>query len=174
MRNPVGKRNYGGHMVAIAFIVVSAGFLAWSYAYSPVVRTVPLLIGWTTLALAAIDFVLGLRNGGRLGEKPRTDGSAGVEPRADGNAGEEGALPFYKGREVRALGWLLGLVAGIYLVGYLVITPIFVSVSLVRRGKIGWSRAGFAAAVVSIGIWFFFSRVMNYELYRGILLEPFY
>ena len=157
-------RNLGMLIVSIAFILFSGGFLAWSYAYGPNVRVVPLLVGWTTLILAIADFILGLRK----------DGGLSKEPQAAGGSGRKVALPFYRVREVQSIGWLLGLVVGIYLVGFLVISPIFVSASLYVRGKIGWRTAGLAAGLVSIGIWFFFSRIMHYELFRGILLEQFY
>lgn len=155
-----------GSALALALIVCVALFLVWSYSYPPSVRLVPVLIGWGTLAFAVADFLVRFR--GRPPE-PKTAGGG-----ATGEPGQERKTPPSRRVEIIAVAWIGGLAAGIYLFGFLLTSPLYVALSLRLRGKKSWRYAAIATVAVTFGIWLVFSKLMRYELYRGILFEGFY
>lgn len=73
--------------------------------------------------------------------------------------------------EVVQVGWLLCCVIAMALFGILITIPLFVFLYLVLQGrrKIGFSLLVAALVVVAVG--FVFEFALEYELYRGMLLN---
>lgn len=153
----------GELVFSLVLIACVGAFVAWSYAYAPRVRLVPLLVGWSTLVVAVVDFVV--RYGPALGLRGRL-----VAWRWQREAGE-GQRPVYPslGKEVRAVGWLAGFVAGVYFFGFLAMAFVYVLASLYLRGRTGVRLAGAMAALCTLGIWLVFTQLLQYELYAGML-----
>ena len=66
--------------------------------------------------------------------------------------------------------WFAGLAAGLYLVGFLVVIPLFAVASLMLRGGRRLGAAVIFSASLLASVWIVFEWLMGYELYRGILL----
>src|SRR5580692_716566 len=101
------------YVPALAAATVAGAYLAAAYGYSPDARAAPLLIGWTVMALAALDFAS--RTQTALGQAlTRWLNPVAARPRA-GHA--HAAYPV--ARQVVAIAWIAGFVAAFALIGAL-------------------------------------------------------
>jgi len=139
-------------------LVVSAAFVAQSYAFDFEERIVPLLIGYTTILFVAIDLLS--MSGSRIGRA--VNGAIG------GGAGRAVEDRLFR-QELNISIWLAAVVAGAYLVGFLVIIPVFAFFSMLRRGRYPLRHAIAMTIGLFAVIWVGFELLLGYELYRGIL-----
>ena len=111
------------------------------------IKTLPIITGSLIFVLATIALVKELR--GTKGPKP-----------------EEEELPLSNYWKTGA--WIMGFALAIYLIGFLVTTPLFIISYLKVRGKT-W-RQCITIAVVTTGLMYLvFEFFLKVELYRGLL-----
>ncbi len=147
----------------IAAVAVAAVYLAAAYGYSPEARAAPLLIGWTVVALAALD--IASRTQTPLGKTLMRWLNPGAS-RAHG-----GAAPasYPATRQIMAMVWIAGFVAAFALIGALYAIPLYVFAATRWRGKRPIIVCLISAACTLAGIWLLFSRLLRLELYPGLL-----
>ncbi len=141
--------------LVLLFIAV---YLIDSYTYTEDERKVPLLVAWATLGIFVLDvLVMSKTRVGRMVAVafPRVRGPIDHSP------------PKLAGS---LFVWFAGLAAGIYLVGFLVVIPLFAVASLMLRGGRRPGAAVILSASLFAAVWIVFEWLMGYELYRGILL----
>lgn len=147
---------------ALVLIALSAGFVAWCYAYTGSSRQVPLLVGYLTLGLCLLDLLSRTETG--LGARIRRYGGAGFAAERD-ETGDRGL------RELEAMMWIAGFVlVGLFL-GLLVAVPLYIFFSMTLLGHKRRATALIAAAATTAFIWVVFEIFMSYELYRGVFLD---
>jgi hypothetical protein len=151
------------YIPALAATAAAGVYLAAAYGYSPEARAAPLLIGWTVVALAALD--VASRTQTTLGKSlTRWLNPVAARPRA-GHGG--GAYPMT--RQITAIAWIAGFVFAFALIGALYAIPLYVLAATRWRGGRPWLVCTVSAACTLGGIWLLFSRLLRLELYPGLL-----
>lgn len=137
----------------LMLLIVVAYFVWSATGYEAQARRIPIMIGVLVLALQAwITFKEFFR--------PETS------PPLEG--GEE--RPADEGRRVAAmLAWMVGFFALFTLLGTLVATLAFIFLFLAWSKKLQWWGALGIAAGLCGAIWILFVRLMQFELYPGLL-----
>lgn len=146
----------------VAIVAVAALFVAWSYQYSPQSRFVPLVVGYSMLALALLDIASRTRT--RLGHYVR------VGAGADFTNPELQHTPPVR-RELVQAGWIVGCVASMMIIGILPSVPLYVLASLRLNGRRPWKEAVIAAAAAGLFTYLVFEVFLSYELYRGVFVD---
>jgi Tripartite tricarboxylate transporter TctB family len=151
------------YVPALAAATVAGAYLMAAYRYSPDARAAPLLIGWTVMALAALDFVS--RTHTSLGQAlTRWLNPVASRPRAG-----HGHAAYPLTRQVAAIGWIAAFVAAFALIGALYAIPLYVIAATRWRGGRPWLVCVVSAACTLAGVWLLFSRLLRLELYPGLL-----
>lgn len=141
---------------------LTIGFIVWSYSYSPTSRMVPLVVGYGTLALLALDLVSRLDN--RLGSMVR------IAAGADFSNLEMPSTPRPSDELIAALS-MAAAVLGVLLFGHLVAVPLLVIVWMRLKGRRSWREVAIAALATGLFIFIVFELLLSYELYRGVFLD---
>jgi hypothetical protein len=148
---------------ALAVLAIGVGFLFWSQSFSLRARLVPVLVSWLTIALALIDAAAQLDTAwGRRIRRLVTARNV-VEWRMEGDA-EAGAR-----RIAFAIGWVLGYLALLALVGFLIATPVYMFLYMLIHGGRSLRDSALAAAATTVAIWLTFEVAFRYPLYPGLL-----
>ena len=155
----------GTFYFALGLFALTGFFIYLSYGYAPEVRLFPLLVGYTSLILCTLDLI-GL-----------TDTALGriIDTVFSGKAVEKtGKAPKFApklSRQLIAMAWMVGLTIGIYIVGFMVMVPVYVFSSMLFQGKKSVKACAYGAVGTSAFIWVMFELLLKYELYRGIFAE---
>ena len=160
----------GALYFALGLFALTVVFIYLSYDYAPGVRLFPLMVGYTGLILCILDLI-GLTDTG-LGRAIDSVFSG----KAAGEAGEETgkAPPKFApelSRQLIAMGWMVGLTIGIYIVGFMAVVPVYVFSSMLFQGKKSVKQCAYTAVGATAFIWVMFEFLLRYELYRGIFAE---
>jgi hypothetical protein len=161
MSGITNRRDFG----AAVFVLVGAVvFLLWTQTIPPRATAMPTLVAWLTIGLALIDVVAQTET--KIGRLFRRFVSAEqvIEWKAQGD-GEEASW----GRVLLSVLWVVGYLAGAYLVGFLVATPLYAALYMVLHGGKSLRAAVIAAVVTTVLIWLTFEIAFKYPLYPGIL-----
>lgn len=156
------------HRSAIVFALAILGFMIFfifeSYAYKPAIRLFPLLIGFSGVVLCILDIFSNTNTAfGRI---------------INTVFGTELAKPDHQDtpkltKELIIFAWMSGLVLGIYVFGFLVMTIVFVFLWMWILG----GRTILASLYISIAtfgfIYLLFSVILRYELFIGVVFEYF-
>ena len=118
-------------------------------------RMVPILASYMTLFLLGIDLFTGWS---RSGAKART-----------GDSDKDEGVPVV--REVKVLLSIIGLVAGIYLVGFHPAIFVYLLVSLTCLGHQSLAYALVTALLSSAAIYLIFELGLSFQLFPGILFS---
>lgn len=119
-------------------------------------RRVPLLAGVVTLVLAVIDIARVIVRGGAQSGSWVVEGG-GVQ------------VPESRGRELAAISLVAAGVAAIYLLGFLIATPLYLFASIAFLGKQSSRAAAAVALLTSLAIYLIFEVVLDYPLFPGLL-----
>ena len=149
-------------LVPIVCLVLSAGFIVWSYSYSPTSRLVPLIVGYATFILCLLD--LASRFGGSFA------GYLRVLLGADFRQLEMQHSPSLS-RELTQAGWMVLCVVGMLFIGILPTVPLYVLLSMRLNGRRPWREAVIAALVAGSFTFIVFELLLSYRLYRGVLFD---
>ncbi len=164
---PLDTRLFGtaavDYVPALAAAAAAGAYLAAAYAYSPDARAAPLLIGWTVMALAVLDFAS--RTQTTLGQTlTRWLNPVAARPRAG-----HGHTAYPLTRQIAAIAWIAGFVAAFALIGALYAIPLYVVAATRWRGGRPWLVCAISAACTLAGVWLLFSRLLRLEFYPGLL-----
>jgi len=151
------------YLPAVAAAAAAAIYLGAAYGYSPEARAAPLLIGWTVVALAALD--IASRTQTPFG-KALTSWLNPVAARPHGGAGH---ASYPVTRQIMAMVWIAGFVAAFALIGALYAIPLYVFAATRWRGERPVVVCLISAAGTLAGVWLLFSRLLRLELYPGLL-----
>jgi len=150
------------YLPASGLLLLTIGYLATAYGYSPDARAVPSGVAWVMLVLVILDLI------------SRTRTSIGTTLMHWLNpAGDPEAMKDHKRypvlRQVGAVLWIGAFAAAMLFIGILYAVPLYVFASLYFRG----GRPLIVAAAVSAGatamIWTLFVAVLGLQLYPGML-----
>jgi hypothetical protein len=151
------------YLPAVVAAAAAAIYLVTAYGYSPEARAAPLLIGWTVIALAALDAVTRTQTPiGRLLMR-------WLNPVAARPHGGAGHASYPVTRQIIAVAWIVGFVAAFALIGALYAIPLYVFAATRWRGERPVAVCLISAACTFAGIWLLFSRLLRLELYPGLL-----
>lgn len=135
-------------MPSVLIILFVIGYLITAYlTLDATTRRVPILFGFVTLALLIIDI---------LSNKSAT--------------AESGSSTSH-GREITAILFVAGGVAGIYLLGFLVAIPLYLIFSITYLGAQPIRVAIIVALIASASIYLIFEIALSYRLFAGILFS---
>jgi hypothetical protein len=148
---------------ALVVLMLSIGFLLWARTYPHDAGAVPVLVAWGTIALSLIDIVSQFET--PFGQRIRRVLAAQkiVEWKMEGD--EEAALS----RIFLSVAWIIGYLVAIFLVGYIIATPIYVFFYMVLHGRRGVRDSALTAAGTTLAIWAVFVKLFGYPLYEGLL-----
>jgi hypothetical protein len=149
------------YVPALAAAAAAALYLATAYGYALDARAAPLLIGWSVVALAALD--LASRTQTTLGRML----TRWLNPVGTGRREGDAAYPL--ARQITAIAWIAGFVAAFALIGALYAIPLYVFAATRWRGHRPWLACAISAAVTLAGVWLLFARLLRLELYPGLL-----
>lgn len=136
-------------MLALAILML---FLSQEFGRSS--GMFPRFIGWVFVALTAADVVVQLRTWYLEKLPESTDTSMTV-------------------KQLKAIGWLLGLVVALSIFGFLITIPAYIFTFLTWRAGQGKRRSAYIAIGALVFVWVIFVWLLNYELYSGLLLSNF-
>jgi hypothetical protein len=154
-------RDFGAALVILAFSVM---FLLWTLTLPARAAAMPTLVAWLAIVLALIDVVAQTQTA--VGRVVRRFVSAEkvIEWKAQGD-GEDATW----GRVLLSVLWVVAYLAGVYLVGFLLTTPVYVFLYMLLHGGKSLRAAGIAAILTTALIWLTFEIAFKYPLYPGIL-----
>lgn len=152
-----------GARLAPAAVVTAAScaFLVWSYAYEGRAHVVPMLVGWSAMALSLLDMLAqtDTRPGhvlrGLLSGRP-LDSSAAPES-------ESAAVP------ALACGWIAAFVALVATIGFIAAIPVYTFAFMRIQGGLGWRRCAVSAALVTAVTWVVFEQLLRYRIFEGAI-----
>jgi biotin transporter BioY len=142
-------------LIGIIVLMSSLGLYSLKYA-SIRMSAVPFIACGLVVVLAAIALRNDLIQGAK--EKEATE----QEKEAAG-AGRSETRKY-----LRALSWTAGLVAAIYLAGFLIATALFIFAYLKFEGRSGWLISIASSAVTTVLIYAIFVLIMQVDLFPGI------
>ena len=150
------------YLPASGLLLLTIGYLATAYGYSPDARAVPSGVAWVMLVLVILDLISRTRT--PLG----TTLMHWLNPAGDPEAMKDHKrYPVLK--QVGAVLWIGAFAAAMLFIGILYAVPLYVFASLYFRG----GRPLIVAAAVSAGatamIWTLFVAVLGLQLYPGML-----
>jgi hypothetical protein len=148
---------------SLLILALVTAFLVLSYGLTGKGETVPVLVGWIGFVLCVLDVLAQTDTG--LGRR--------IAMLMSGTAhavGEGGERPSAKAETVACL-WMIGGTVLVILFGFLIATPVYVFAYMLLHGRKGVMQSGLTALVTTLFIWVVFERLMEYELFRGLLFE---
>lgn len=146
----------------ILLLVVVGLLIYWSYDYSETARRLPLLISTGTLVLIVLDLLS--RFHGKVGALIRLALGAGFEDR------EMKHDPEWRLEILQAI-WIASCVTSMALIGILPTIPIFVFLYMLVQGKQKIQFSLMIAALIVLVVGLVFEIFLEYDLYRGMLLN---
>ena len=143
-------------IVIFAFIVsyIVSGY----FMLDESTRLVPLLAGIVTLVLLILDMLMTRFGAGGDRETEQAEGGGVIVPES-------------RGRELTAILFVAGGVAGIYLVGFLISIPLYLFASIAYLGNQSTKIALIVALVASLLIYLLFEVALDYQLFPGVLFS---
>jgi Tripartite tricarboxylate transporter TctB family len=148
---------------AILVLALSIGYLLWAKTYPPAAGAVPVLVAWATIVLSIIDAVSQFET--PLGRWVRRLVTAEriVEWKMEGD--EDAPLT----RILLAVAWISGYLAALFLIGFIIATPVYILSYMLIHGGRSLRDSALAAAAITLTIWLVFVVLFNYPLYPGVL-----
>lgn len=149
-------------VVSLVMLALAAGYLFWAESYPAARAQVPRLVAWVTLVLAALDVLAHTETG--LGRR--------IAAVLSGRAHLEAVDSIRITREeFLSAAWMLGSLAAIVLLGFLVGTFIYVVGYMIVHGKLSWRLSLYVGAGTVLSCWLVFDVLLKVGLYRGLLID---
>jgi len=116
-------------------------------------RRMPMLTGYVTIFLLALDMFIGLRT-------------------HNGNQEEDhDMIDISFGREIKAILYVGALALGIYVAGFFVALPLYLIASMVYQGRQTYKLAVLVALPASVAIYVVFELLLELHLYKGVIFS---
>jgi Tripartite tricarboxylate transporter TctB family len=144
--------------VDVAWLVFAGAYCWVASTYPPGGRFVPLTIGLAALVMGAVHFAGNLL--------------AFVRPFTHGEKEAEDLHAQSDFSELKAVGWAVALLAGIYIIGALPAVFLFFLVYFGLRGN-RWLLGLASAVLMTVVTWGLFGQLMELELPQGLITEFF-
>jgi hypothetical protein len=155
----------------VIIIIVAAIFGGVSLTYTSFkMKLLPAIMSGLIFVLAVIELTretLDNRRGTKENQ-PKAEGSSDVT--LNEAVGSENADDV-RGDMV-GFAWLIGMIIAVYLVGFLISIPLFILIYLKIHG-VNWLKSAIMAAAAVIFTYLVFVKVMQVELFPGIIMEFF-
>lgn len=145
-----------GLVVAVLVTVFAALMLVTAYSYQGISGTFPQLVGWIFLGLSLLEVGVQLAAATRPAQSGKEQGS------------ETKGVSVTK--ELKAFGWLGILLLALYLVGFLISTPLYVFAFLRFSGRRSLAMSAAIALGATAFVYVVFVQLLEYKLFPGILL----
>ncbi|MPZ41485.1 MAG: hypothetical protein GEU95_26250 [Rhizobiales bacterium] len=159
-----GITNWRDFGSALAVFAIAVTFLLWTQTVPARAAAMPTLVAWLTIVLALIDIVAQTETAiGRLFRR-FVSAEKVVEWKAQGD--EKDAT---WSRVFLSVLWVIGYLGGVYVVGFLLTTPLYIFLYMVLHGGKSVRAAGTMAIVTTFLVWLTFEIAFKYPLYPGIL-----
>jgi hypothetical protein len=143
---------------SVLIILFTIAYLLTAYlTLDAASRRVPVLAAIVTLALLLLDVL------------KETLPRAGAVASADAPNEHDGDTPVSRGREIKAILFVVGGVVGIYLIGFLAAIPLYLVASIAYLGAQPLRTAVIVAILSSLSIYLIFELALQYRLFPGIL-----
>ncbi len=149
-------------LVILAFVVL---FIVTSYQYKLTDRMFPLMVGYVAVPLLLMDLIA--LTDSKIGRKISVFFSAKTPEEVDKDADKTKRT---MAEELKIFMWMGTLVLGIYLIGFLPCTPIFVYCWMKFRGGYSVRQSAYLAIATITFVYVLFEILLQYELYPGIFL----
>lgn len=146
-----------GLIVAVLVSIFAAVVLVTAYSYGGMSGTFPQLVGWVFLGLTLLEV------GVQVAAAARPGGPSG-----DGQDGEKKDLSVVK--EFKSFGWLGVLLLALYLVGFIISTPLYVFAFLRFSGQRSLAMSAAIAVGATAFVYIVFIQLLEYKLFPGVLL----
>lgn len=142
---------------SVVVLLLTMTFLVTAYQYSAKGAAFPLIVGWVTLVLCALDLIACTRTaaGERLTAFLHRPRSGGEEDRVSLR------------REAAGIAWIGAAVGLIALVGFLAALPVYIFAFMKVCGRNSAARSALIACLTTVVIYAVFEWLLRYELYRG-------
>ncbi|MBK19610.1 MAG: hypothetical protein CMM52_12320 [Rhodospirillaceae bacterium] len=149
-------------LIILAFVVL---FIVTSYKYNLTDRMFPLMVGYFAVPLLLMDLLslTDTKIGGQISLFFSGKSQKQVDEDAD-------PTPRTLGQELIIFVWMGALVLGIYLIGFLPCTPVFVYCWMKYRGGYSVRQSAYLAIGTIVFVYVLFELILQYELYPGIFL----
>jgi len=137
----------------LIFIFVFAYMITGYYTLDEESRRMPMLTGYVTIFLLALDMFIGLRshNGNQIEDHEMTEVSIG--------------------REIKAILYVGALALCIYVAGFFVALPLYLIASMVYQGRQSYRLALLVALPASVAIYVVFELLLELHLYTGVIFS---
>lgn len=159
----------GALYFALGLFSLTVFFIYLSYDYVPNVRLFPLMVGYTGLILCTLDLIS--LTDTALSRIINTVFSGTAAEKAGGETGKIPKVAPKLSRQLTAMAWMVGLTIGIYIVGFMVMVPVYVFSSMYFQGKKSVKKCAYGAVSTTVFVWVMFEFLLKYELYRGLFAE---
>lgn len=143
MRIPEQSITSGVLLLVFLFFFVQALF------FGPTARTMPLLVSVPGLVFCLVQFIIDLKR-----QPLETDGN-----------------PMFSGGEINAIAWIIGFIIGISLLGFVYGAPLLVAAYLYFYAGERLYTAVLAAIACVAFAYGFMDRLMEIQLFEGLLFE---
>lgn len=141
-------------LISIGLLILAIVLLYLSQAFGRSSGMFPRFIGWIFVVLASADVIVQLRRWylQRLPEATATSVTI---------------------KQIKALGWLLGLVILLSVFGFLITIPAYIFTFLTWRAGRPVKQSATIAIGALIFVWVIFVWLLDYELYSGLIFSNF-
>ena len=150
------------YLPAAGLLVLTIGYLATAYHYSPDARAVPAGVAWVMLALVILDLVSRTRTAVGTALMHWLNPAGDADKMVDHKR-----YPVLK--QIGAVLWIAGFAAAMVFIGILYAVPLYVFSSLYFRAKRPLILAVGVSAAATAMIWLLFQAVLGLELYPGMI-----
>ena len=146
----------------LRLLALSVGYAIWAQRYGSVPRLMPTIVGVSTAVLCVLDLLSRFDTG--PGRAIRV--ALGADFR-DREMKHDPALR----AEVAQVGWMVGCIVLILLIGILPTVPLFICAYMMTVGRQPLLPSAASGAGVFAVVYLIFEQVLDYALYRGALFE---
>jgi hypothetical protein len=144
-------------------LVFVTALLVVARDYPPNVRMAPSVVGIPTWILLFILWLGEVNPGWRLLNKKRVEGSI--------QAGEEEAEFTSWGPVLNVLAWIFLFYVFIFFFGFILVTPVFLTAFLIRKGEVRWRFAVPSAIFSTLIFWGLIEGIFKIDLWLGLVPE---
>ena len=148
---------------ALFLLVGSIVFLLWARVYPGRSGAMPELVAWMTIALSLIDVIIQFDTAPSRALYRMVTARRIVEWKMEGEADASFS------RIALSIGWVVGYVCLLYFVGFLIATPVYMSLYMLLHGGHSVRNSMLLTAGTTITIWLTFEVAFKYPLYPGVL-----
>jgi hypothetical protein len=149
-----------GVFIALLLALIAAAALATAYTYGRSSGFFPKFIGWIFIGLVLTELSIQLKS---FLDARRESATESVTARAAVQSSNVA-------REIKGFLWLGSLLTAVYLVGFLIVTPLFIfSFLRISAGK-SVRECTVASVVGCAFVYLVFVVLLDYRLFGGVLL----